>query len=85
MFLAWERFLAAQGENSSNLCHVLADVLERKTVKSKMSLSQHYRTIYLKFPYQSLLSSSQLQLLYTLLFLAGCLFVDLLATFVELR
>lgn len=31
--LVWERFLAAWGENSSNLCHVLADVLERKRAK----------------------------------------------------
>jgi len=47
-----------------------------------MSLFLHYNTIYLKLPYQSLSSGNQLQLLYVLLFLAGRLFADSLATFV---
>lgn len=68
-------------------CAMFWQMFSREKVlgKSKMSLFQYYRTFYLKFPYQSLLSSNQLQLLYTLLFLAGCLFVDLLAIFAELR
>lgn len=79
---AWERFWLHRGE----LFQLVQCFGRREKLlgKGKMSSSPHYNTIYLKLSYQSLSSSNRLQLLYALLFLAGCLFVDSLATFVAL-